>query len=207
MQNELAQPQQHTRSTLIASYWKVITHPGSQTFRTEKLNARWGSIWLQLLFLSIISTVLFVISSFITPPQVSAVAGMNAETAKSVTIITSAIVTFIVTPISFLVSSAILFGLAKAFKGTGSYLQQTYALVLIGVPMVLLSSLLQLIPATTNWLPYLPHLYSLVLVFFALKGIHDLTSGKALTIILLPLGLLLLLAILISVVVILILPH
>ena len=49
--------------------------------------------------------------------------------------------------------------------------------ILFGVPLVLLSSLLQLIPATSSWLPYLPHLYSLVLLVLSLMAVHHLSWG------------------------------
>ena len=65
--------------------------------------------------------------------------------------------------------------------------------ILFGVPLVLLSSLLQLITATSSWLPYLPHLYSLVLLVLLLMAVHHLSRGKALAILLIPPGIVLML--------------
>jgi len=58
---------------------------------------------------------------------------------------------------------------------------------------VLLSSVLQLLPATSSWLPYLPHLYSLALLVLSLMAVHHLSWGKALAIVLIPLGIVLVL--------------
>jgi len=88
----------------------------------------------------------------------------------------------------------VLYRLARLFKGDGSYLQQVYAMTLFGVPLVLLSSLLRLMPATSSWLPYLPHLYSLVLLVLSLRAVHQLSWGRALAVLLIPLGALLVLA-------------
>jgi hypothetical protein len=56
---------------------------------------------------------------------------------------------------------------------------------------VLLSSLLQVLPATSSWLPSLPHLESLVLLVFSLMAVHHLSRGKALADLLIPPGLVL----------------
>ena len=53
--------------------------------------------------------------------------------------------------------------------------------ILFGVPLVLLSSLLEMFP-TTSWLPSLP-----------LMAVHHLSRGKALVVLLIPPGLVLVL--------------
>ena len=65
--------------------------------------------------------------------------------------------------------------------------------ILFGVPLVLLSFLLQVLPATSNWLPYLPHLSSLVLLVLSLMAMHHLSRGKALAVLLIPPGIVLML--------------
>ena len=75
-----------------------------------------------------------------------------------------------------------------------------------GVPLVLLSSLLELFP-TTSWLPYLPHLYSLVLLVLSLMAVHHLSWGKALAIMLIPLGALLVLALVSTIMLMTVVPH
>jgi len=178
---------------LPAQYLKVITRPSVQSFSAEKGKASWSSVWLQLIALGILSALLSVLAQLLVPPHVGNVPGVSPATLQTVT--TALLVLFILigTPVSFLFAGAVFYWLARLFKGDGSYLQQVYTLTLFGVPLVLLSSLLELIPATSSWLPYLPHLYSLALLVLSLMAVHHLSRGKALAILLVPLGALLVL--------------
>ena len=83
---------------------------------------------------------------------------MSQATLQTVATVLLALFLLVGTPLAFLVAGAVFYWLARLFKGDGSYLQQVYTMSLFGVPLVLLSSLLQLIPATSSWLPYIPHL-------------------------------------------------
>ena len=173
---------------LPAQYLKIITRPSVQTFSAEKGKARWSSVWLQLIALGILSALLSVLSHLIASPHAGNVPGVSPATVQAVTTTLLALVIIVGTPLSFLVAGAVLCWLAKLFKGDGSYLQQVYTMTLFGVPLVLLSFLLQLLPVTSSWLPYLPHLYSLVLFVLSLMAVHHLSWGKALAIVLIPLG-------------------
>ena len=98
------------------------------------------------------------------------------------------------TPVSFLAAGGILYLIARVLGGTGRFLEQIYVTLLFGVPLVILSYLLLLIKATSSWLPYLPHLYSLVLFVLSLIAVHKLSKGTAIAVILIPVCVLLLLA-------------
>jgi len=178
---------------LPAQYLKVITRPSVQSFSAEKGRASWGSTWLQLIALGILSALFSVLAQLIAPPHVGNVAGVSQATVQAVTTTLLALFLIVGTPLAFLVAGAVLYWLARLFKGDGSYLQQVYTLTLFGVPLVLLGFLLQLLPATSNWLPYLPHLYSLALLVPSLMAVHHLSWGKALAIVLIPLGIVLVL--------------
>ena len=143
---------------LPAQYLKVITRPSVQSFSAEKGKARWSSVWLQLIALSILSALFSVLAQLIAPPHVGTVAGVSQATLQAVATVLLALFLLVGTPLAFLVAAAVLYWLARLFKGDGSYLQQVYTMSLFGVPLVLLSFLLQLLPATSSWLPSLPHL-------------------------------------------------
>jgi hypothetical protein len=179
---------------LPAQYLKVITRPSVQSFSSEKGRASWGSTWLQLIALGILSALLSVLAQLLAPPHVGNVPGVSQATVQAVTTTLLALFILVGTPLAFLVAGAVFYWLARLFKGDGPYLQQVYTMVLFGVPLVLLSSVLQLIPATSSWLPYLPHLYNLVLLVLSLMAVHHLSWGKALAILLIPLGIVLVLA-------------
>jgi hypothetical protein len=116
---------------------------------------------------------------------------VSQATLQTVATVLLALFLLVGTPLAFLVAGAVFYWLARLFKGDGSYLQQVYTLTLFGVPLVLLSFLLQLIPATSSWLPYLPHLYSLALLVPSLMAVHHLSWGKALAVLLIPPGIVL----------------
>jgi hypothetical protein len=143
---------------LPAQYLKVITRPSVQSFSSEKVRASWGSTWFQLIALGMLSALLSVLAQLIAPSHVGNVSGVSPATVQAITTTLLALFILVGTPLAFLVAGAVFYGLARPFKGDGSYLQQVYTMTLFGVPLVLLSSLLQLIPATSSWLPYLPHL-------------------------------------------------
>ena len=140
-----------------------------------------------------LSALFSMLAQLLAPPHVGNVPGVSRATLQTVATVLLALFILVGTPLAFLVAGAVLYWLARLFKGDGSYLQQVYTLTLFGVPLVLLSFLLQVLPATSSWLPYLPHLYSLVLLVLSLMAVHHLSRGKALAILLIPLGIVLVL--------------
>lgn len=177
MLNDITYPSRGRRA-FPAQYRKVLFHPSVQSFEEVKEQATWSSVWLQLIVLSILSAALSVCALLIIPSQVPTMQGVSQQTVQLITYISTGIVIFIATPISFFISGALLRLLGKIFGGDGTYLQQMYTLMLFGVPLVLLSSLLQLIPDTKAWLPYIPHLYSIFLLLCSMKAIHHLTRNR-----------------------------
>jgi hypothetical protein len=192
---------------LPSQYLKIITRPSVQSFSAEKGKASWGSTWLQLIALGILSALLSVLAQLIAPAHVGNVPGVSQATVQAVTTTLLALFLIVGTPLAFLVAGAVLYGLARLFKGDGSYLQQVYTMTLFGVPLVLLSFLLQVLPATSSWLPYLPHLYSLVLLVLSLMAVHHLSRGEALAVMLIPIGIVLVLTFAGTIVLVTHVPH
>ena len=160
-------------SALPLQYIHILSQPSVKTFTEEKSRASWGSIWFQLLVLGVITALLAVLGQLITPSQLSSVPGVDPTALKYTTLISVAILFLVATPCSFLAASGILYLFARMFKGNGSYLEQTYVLVLLGFPIVIISFLLALIPTLGAWLQYIPHLYSLFLLVLALRAVHQ----------------------------------
>ena len=167
---------------LPGQYFDVLSRPSVATFVKEKGKATWGINWLQFIVLGLIGAVLQSIGLLISPPNFSGVvgtAGMSHAALMTFTIVFLAIVEIILTPISFLAAGGILFLIAKAFGGKGTYLEQIYTTLLFGVPLVIVSYLLFLIPVSGAWLLYVPHIYSLVLLVLSLRAVHQFGSRKA----------------------------
>ena len=180
---------------LPSQYFKILTRPSVSRFAEEKGKASWGIVWIQLISLAFIDAILQYVGFLISPPNSNSIAGTSISPAmlQSITIITVVLLQLVFTPVSFLVAGGILYLIARAFGGRGTFLEQIYTTLLFGVPLVILSYLLLLIPATSSWLPYLPHLYSLVLFAISLMAVHQLSRGKAIAVILIPISILLVL--------------
>ncbi len=180
---------------LPGQYFKILTKPSVTRFAEEKGKASWSIVWIQLISLAIIDAILQYVGFLISPPNSSSIAGTGISPAmlQSITIITVVLLQLVFTPVSFLVAGCILNMIARAFGGRGTFLEQVYTTLLFGVPLVILSYLLLLIPVTSSWLPYLPHLYSLVLFVISLMAVHQLSRGKAIAVILIPISILLVL--------------
>ncbi len=142
---------------LPGQYFRVLSRPSVATFVEEKGKASWGMNWLQFIALGLIGAVLQSIGLLISPPNFSGMAGtagMSHATLLTVTIVFLAMFEMILTPVSFLAAGGILFLIAKAFGGKGTYREQIYTTLLFGVPLVIVSYLLFLIPGPGAWLLY-----------------------------------------------------
>ncbi|OLB47094.1 MAG: hypothetical protein AUH05_00740 [Ktedonobacter sp. 13_2_20CM_53_11] len=168
---------------LPGQYIKVLTRPSITTFAEEKGKATWGIIWAQFIGLGIICAILQSLGLLILPPNYNSIAGATAGLSSSTLLVFSivffAIVEILLTPVSFLASGGILFLIARIFGGKGTYREQIYTTLLYGVPMVILSYLLFLVPVAGAWLLYLPHIYSLVLLIISMMAVHQFGRGKA----------------------------
>jgi hypothetical protein len=165
-----------TLAALQGQYLRVLTRPSVKTFLSEKERCGWGLVWFQMLTLGIICALILAIAYLISPPDVSTIAGasgLSKQTLQTTVTLTVAILTFILMPISFLVATGILYLIARAFGGRGTYLQQISVTLLFGVPLVLLSTLLSLVPSAGAWLAWLPHVYSAVLIVLAMVAVHS----------------------------------
>ena len=168
---------------LPGQYIKVLSRPSVTTFVEEKGKATWGIIWAQFIGLAIIGAILQSIGLLISPPNFSSVAGgtggLNYTALLAITIVFFAIFELIGTPVSFLAAGGILFLIAKVFGGKGTYREQIYTTLLFGVPLVIASYLLFLIPVAGWWLLYVPHIYSVVLLVLAMMAVHQFGRVKA----------------------------
>lgn len=176
--------------SLPQRYLRIIIQPSVRLFEEEKQAASWGSTFLQLITLGIICALLQALAFWIYP---STLAGMTGGMQPGAFMLTYAIGIVIITPLSFLFSAGVIYLFARPLRGRGAYLEQLYTMTLFGVPMVVLSYLLLLLPATSSWLPYLPHVYSLLLMVLVLRAIHSFSNGRAIITFLLPVVALLLL--------------
>lgn len=194
---------------LPSQWWKVLSRPGAQSFAEEAGKASWNIIWLQLIGYAIIGAVLAVLQNLTSSATLDYLRRLNANSANTATaaavsspgftIATSLVGAFII----FFIGQGIYFGLAKAFGGQGTFMQQAYVMLLIQVPLGILESLIGFIPVVGGLVAIAGGIYGIVLSVFAIMGVHRLSGGKASAVILIPVGVaLLLLCVLIFLVVV-----
>lgn len=171
---------------LLPRYWKVVTRPAWQIFLEERDKADWAATLVQLFGYTIITTVLTAFASSTSLSLLNQAAG----TSKSSASFGGAAISFVVGLLGFFLFQGILYGLAKAFGGQGTFVQQAYAFLLFQVPLGLLSSLLALIPVAGAYLGIIVGVYEIVLSILAIMGVHKLSSRKASAVVLIPIAVL-----------------
>lgn len=84
-------------------------------------------------------------------------------------------------PLSIVISSALLYGCAKAInpKSKGDYVWQTYLLTVSLIPITVISSFITSFPFCGYCFGLLFSLYHLVQLFGIVKGEHEMTTGEA----------------------------
>jgi hypothetical protein len=177
---------------LPGQYIKVaFIKRSAATFAEEQGKASWGSFWFQLIFYTLVSAILVLVAGLIKNPVSS---GMNLI----FTVIFVIIFVIIVSSIFFFIATGIFYLLARAFGGKGTFLAQSYTLLLITVPLGILMTLLNLIPVIGGLVGLGMDVYIVVLSILMIMGVHRLSGGKASAVILIPLAFFTLIVVLIA---------
>lgn len=91
----------------------------------------------------------------------------------------------ITVPLFFLVGVAVYYLISRALGGTGDFGRYAYLNAAFSAPLGILTTLLSLVPFAGCITPLIT-IYSLVLVYFATKVEHQMSSGRAIWVVLIP---------------------
>ncbi|GCE11332.1 Yip1 family protein [Tengunoibacter tsumagoiensis] len=199
---------------LPKQYARILFHPSARTFDGELRKASWDIVWVQLLIYALVSSVLYGITYsirttfdtlFITHSVSSPASlfGMGAFFG-----IIEAIAFIFLIPLGFFASVGIYYLIAKAFKGQGTFLVQSYATLLYTVPTSLVVAIASLLFAfipiagtlLVSAISFPISIYTIVLNVFQIQSTHRLSGGKATAVVLIPVGIGILLAIVLVVI-------
>lgn len=206
---------------MFSTWLNVLTHPGEPVFAEEraKPSATLGTAIIWMAIAAVIVGIVAVIRGFIFRNQLQAAGGiqgilsslnlptefmsqidpavMDQVVAPRTTaaILTGGFWAVVGTILGFLIGVGILFLIAKVFGGTGEFGRYSYLIAAFAAPIMIVSSLLGLIPVVGGCIGFLLWIYEIGLAYFATKVEHNLTQGKAIAVILLPIALIILLAI------------
>jgi len=206
-------------NAMFQTWLNVLTRPGEEVFQEEKQKEQatinTALIWVVIsaviaaifsVFAGLISAV-FNVGTGMAPfldqleqmdpmaaEQLGPLLGMGAEAAGFgfAAIMTTFCLTLILAPIGFLISSGIYFVVAKLFGGTGEFEEQTYLLATFTAPMTIVNSVISLVPLLGLCISFFLFIYQIVLTFFAIKVSHNLTTGRAVGVVLIPIAIFLL---------------
>lgn len=180
---------------LPQQYVRVITKPSAMTFAAELGKASWDIVWVQLLIYAVISAILGYLATLTNPYLFTPTAGTSGFDPNAIRSLTGGVSLgeIIIIPIGFFIGVGILYLIAKAFGGTGTFLQQSYATLLFDVPLGILTSLVSLIPFLGSLLVFALGIYRIVLSIFSIMAVHRLSGGKATAVVFIPVAIVLIL--------------
>ena len=191
-------------ATTFQVWLGAITQPGEAFFQEQKgkSNLNTAMIWLAIttVIVAFFNTISSIITHFIggsmmptiiqsldLPPQTKA--DLMAQYGAS-GLVSSVIGSFcgalFFIPIGFFIGMAILFVLAKLFGGEGNFETHTYLLATIFMPLSIITSAIGIVPVLGGCLALVISIYQLVLNYFAIKVAHNLSSGSAIAVVLIP---------------------
>ena len=98
----------------------------------------------------------------------------------------SAFSSIIMTPIFFLIGASLFYLIGRLFGGSGDLGRYAYLLASFQAPIGIIGAILGLIPVAGSCLSLILSIYGLVLTYFATKVELNLTSGRAIAVILTP---------------------
>jgi hypothetical protein len=180
---------------LPGQYIDVLTRPGVATFAAQMGKATWRMVWVQLLGWGVISTILGLLAGAIfTSIGFHFYGSLSPEAMQELSARSASYGGIISIPLGFFLWMGLVYLLAKAFNGQGTFLTQSYATLLFQVPLGILGSILGLIPYL-GLLGLAVFIYGIVLQVFALMATHRLSRSKATAVVFLPAVMITLLAI------------
>jgi len=195
-------------SDMWQTWIKATTSPNDATFEELRLkpdaNVTTAIIWMAIYgavsaVIGIISGLMFAGAMNTTVPAILQQANLSPEEAAQVEPILRAftgggtlgiagfasLTNIITVPLFFLISVGIYFLIAKVLGGTGDYGRYAYLNAAFSAPLGILTALLGMVPFVGCITPLIS-IYSLVLLYFATKAEHQMSSGRAIWVVLIP---------------------
>ncbi len=192
---------------LPVQYAKSIFTPTPRTFAREAEYANWGTVWLQLLILILVPSLLGLFRGLFRDSSTGIALNSNIvfyilSTITVGTSIASFILKLIFVPVIFFIGVTAQYLVAKAFRGVGSYLAQGYTTLLYQVPLEIIGGIVITVLVYRHFSTFLyTPLISIVLFVYgvivniaAIRGVHNLSAGRATAAVLIPYGVGILLA-------------
>jgi hypothetical protein len=193
------------------TWLNVTTKPNETTFEAERRspNANLQTALIWIVIAAVVAAVVGLLQSTMATaaaqgalPQMLAQLDLSPEERAQAQMFlnsgifgglgTASLASIITVPLGFLIGVGILYLVARLLGGTGEFGRYAYLNAAFQAPLGILASLLSLVPFV-NCLTVFISIYQIVLTYYATKVEHQLSSGRALIVVLLPLIVVLLL--------------
>lgn len=198
----------------LQTWINVLTHPNEQTFAEEgsrpQANFTTAIIWMVITgaVSGILGWIAFnmlfgsgngflaMIDQMNLPPETAAqMRQMFSSGMMGAFMGGAGLSSIVTTPLFFLIGAGIFYLIGRLLGGQGDLGRYAYLLASFQAPLGMITALLGLVPMLGGCLNLILGIYSLVLTFFATKVGLNLSSGKAIAVIVIPVAVVLLLMI------------
>ena len=171
---------------LPRQYWHVLTNCNAATFMWEERKAAWNIIWVQLLLLGVFESVIAWLGWLLEFFLLNMLPGATQIEGNPLWFWVAEIAVLPGVIAGFFFGASLLYWLAKAFGGKGTFLSHCYSYALIVLPMSGLIALFAFIPCLNLLVELAGITFEVVLLIFMVKGVHRLSGGRASATVLIP---------------------
>lgn len=165
----------------------IDSQRGIATFDAQQPAANWPAILWSLAILGLVQAVFNVITGF----EYRNVAGSTPSVGTFIN-------GFISAYVGFFILAGILYLVAKAFSGSGTFLTYAYLLALIYVPLEAIASVAGILPFVGGLIALVAGLYQIYLAIHATASAHRLSLGQSTAVVLIPIAVLFVLALILT---------
>ena len=197
-------------SSVFQTWLNVLTHPNEETFvqEGEKPDANLTTALIWIVIAGIVAAVFGYIGSSLAlnaqgpmmqqmidqmdlPPEAKAELGALFSGGFMAGMLGAAsFASIFITPIFFLIGVGILHLIARMMGGTGEFGKYAYLVAVFQAPLTIVQAVVGLVPILGGCISLVATIYGFVLTYFATKVAHNLTSGKAIVVVIIPIGIL-----------------
>jgi hypothetical protein len=195
---------------LLGRWQAVLLRPGVEQMDAQRQGSNWPTIWYSLLGLALVQAIVAVFqraevlswNTLVSSPQfVQYLQSIDLHNVTQLNPGTGALEAFFGAFVGFFLMAGLVYLVAKALGGTGSFLEHTYLLALVYVPLEMIAAVAGLIPVLGGLIGAAAAIYMIVLVVMAISTAHQLTVGTSIVVVILPVILTILLVVLLAVII------
>jgi hypothetical protein len=178
----------------------VVLHPSVERLSALVNWGDWALILVLLVGLGLLEGIVGTINSQIYGAAANALLNSgqlpeNARVFLSRVTPTQSFADIITVPIAFFIGAGFFWLVARIFGGQGTFLQHSWLLALVYVPITAATTVLSLIPVLGPLVGFGLGIYGIVLSIFAIAAAHRMSVGKSAAVVLIPGAIVLLLVI------------